>query len=157
MYSRVKLPIGIYQKWKWSSPNNGFWEYRLLKHKRDNTSQQSRRMFNLTPKLVYSKWTRHIIMRNGECILRLYTLHEGVHKKCTISISNYQIHETSWQCYDTAVQWYRTMYKLSRNVIIEMFVVKWPSAKCSSSKFHWQNFGCHVCHWLGMSTKSDNF
>ena len=41
------------------------------------------------------KWRVHI---------KIVHPHEGVHKKCSISISNYQIHETSWQCYDTAVQ-----------------------------------------------------
>ena len=38
-------------------------------------------------------------MRNGECIAKLYILHEGVHKNCATSYSNYQILETSWQCY----------------------------------------------------------
>ena len=39
------------------------------------------------------------------------------------------------------------MYQFSRDVI---FVVKWPS-------FHKQNFGCHVCHCIRMSTRSTNF
>ena len=35
---------------------------------------------------------------------------------------------------------FRGMY-----VIIQVFAVNWPSVEFSSSKFHWQNFGCHVC------------
>ena len=38
---------------------------------------------------------KQAIMRNGEYTLQIYTLHEGVHNKCTSSISNYQILETS--------------------------------------------------------------
>ena len=31
------------------------------------------------------------------------------------------------------------MYKFSRDIIFEVFEVNWPSAKFSSSKFHWLN------------------
>ena len=34
-------------------------------------------------------------------------------------------------------------YKFLRDVVFEFFMVNWPSAKFSSSKFHWQNFGLH--------------
>ena len=33
-------------------------------------------------------------------------------------------------------------YKFSRNVIFEVFAVNWPSAKFSSSKFHWWTLTC---------------
>ena len=34
------------------------------------------------------------------------------------------------------------MYKFSRDVIFEVFVMNWPSAKFSSSKFHWWTLTC---------------
>ena len=36
----------------------------------------------------------------------------------------------------------RYMYKFSRDVIFEVFAVNWPTAKFSSSKFHWQTLTC---------------
>ena len=39
---------------------------------------------------------KHIIMRNGVYI-KTNTLHEGVNKICTITISNYQILEISYR------------------------------------------------------------
>ena len=44
------------------------------------------------------------------------------------------------------------MYKFSRDVIFEVFAVNWPSAKFSSLKFHWQNFGLHQLESRILST-----
>ena len=35
------------------------------------------------------------------------------------------------------------MYKFSKDVIFEGFVVNWPPVKFSSSKFHWQTFSLY--------------
>ena len=56
------------------------YEYGLLKHKGMIGIPQIPyfpRMSNLNMKDC--KGTRHVIMRNGECTSKLYTLHEGVH------------------------------------------------------------------------------
>ena len=45
------------------------------------------------------------------------------------------------------------MYKFSRDVILEVFVVNWPSVKFSSSKFHWQTLTC--MNWRAGSIHGD--
>ena len=86
VYSKVKLPtkLGIYQKLKWSSPNNGIYECKLLKHERDDlntlniVSKQLRKCQNSSIKAY--KGMKHAMMRNRECTLKNYTLNEGVYK-----------------------------------------------------------------------------
>ena len=68
---------------KWSSPKNGIQECTLLKNKRDdwhtsNTILPSNAEECLPNNIKACKWMRHVVMRNGECIWKLYTLHEGV-------------------------------------------------------------------------------
>ena len=72
IYSRVKLPTkSIYQKWKWSSPQNGCG---LLKYERGdlhtlNTMLSSSLENCQNPSIKACEGMKHAIMRN-----------EGVHK-----------------------------------------------------------------------------
>ena len=99
IYSRVKLPTKEFTKnGSRVLQNNGIYlRMRIAERLRDDLYTLNM-IFPSNPEKCHikaCKRMKHAVMRNGECTLEIYTLHEGVHKKCTTSISNYQILETS--------------------------------------------------------------